>query len=156
MCEGKILPNLAAFDLENHALSAQSVLTQPGTKGLVVQFMTLDCKTCLNELAQMVERKSELDSKGVKVLVVDLMDALDPLKAALNRLGATNFPVIRDRTGAIVEAYKLGYAREDGEMSIEVPAAFFVGADGTVLKIARTAPDDFVGFAIGIIAGDKR
>ena len=148
---GKPLPHLAGFDLDGMARCAKTVLGT-SSKGIVVQFMTVYCKACKAELKELVAGRDTLTAAGVKVLVVDLLDEADQVEKMLDETGARLLPLIRDRTGAIVETLKLQVAQPGGGMSITVPLSLVADGNGVVKKIFRGQEEAFVRSILDVLA----
>ncbi|MBL6975462.1 MAG: TlpA family protein disulfide reductase [Deltaproteobacteria bacterium] len=141
---GKRLPRVAAFDMGNKVHSSDRIL-ESGVKGLVVQFMTTYCPPCKEEIRQLVKEKGRLDRAKVRVLIVDLLSGYGQLKKYVAESGASVFPVIRDRTGSIVDQFELRKKDPEGNgLTMLVPVSFVVDEKGILRRICRGAEDDYV------------
>lgn len=149
---GKVLPNIAALDSTGIAHSARSVLASDGGgNGLVLQFMTVDCPRCKDEIRELVAGKAALDAARVRVLVVNLMDEPERLGTTIKALGAEVFPVVRDRTGALVDLLKLQEPQPGGGVMISVPLSFVADRDGTLRRIYRGHTAGYVQEVLGAL-----
>jgi peroxiredoxin len=140
---GTPLPHLAALDSRNQPYSV-SMLLQGGARGVLVHFMTVDCKVCKEELKELDAGKALLDAAGVKVLVVDLGDPAERVDACVRELGVTTFPVIIDRTGSIVDRFALRRPLPGGGSETSVPLSFVVDGKGILVSILRKRVEDYV------------
>lgn len=154
---GERLPHIAALDDAGTPHSASGLLAgPPPASGLVVQFMTVDCKPCRAELEALVRDRHRLDAAGIRVLIVNLMDDPDRVASLIKALGADVFPVVRDRTGAIVESLDLAKPLAKGGTEIQVPLTFLVDARGILKRIVRRYHDGTIDDILGLLAGGGR
>ena len=69
-------------------------------------------------------------------------------------LGLQELPLIRDRTGAIVDSLDMSHPEPTGGKSMTVPVAIVTDATGKVVRILRGCQDDFAQTVIAIVSGN--
>ena len=93
--------------------------------GVVLSFFASWCVPCRKELPLINALVDEFNSKGVKVVIVDVKDDADAIGELLDELKVDKPIVLSDRYGKTAEKYQVR----------TLPVTFFIGADGKVKHI---------------------
>jgi len=115
--------------------------------GVVLQFTASWCPYCNDQAPALVKAHQEMRSKGVLFMAIDIYDdSDDDARAYANQHGIT-FPVIRNHSDAIAQAYRIS----------GVPQVVLVAPNGTVRKVLRgySPGHDFVREANAIAGGNR-
>jgi len=94
-------------------------------KGVIVSFFASWCVPCRQELPIMNALVGELRSKGITVVLVDVKESVDTVKALLRELQVDQPVVLTDGEGAISGKYEIRF----------LPTTFFIGADGKLKDV---------------------
>ena len=93
--------------------------------GIVLGFFASWCGGCRDELPLINSLVDELKVKGVKVVIVDVKEDFDTIRAFLAGLKVDKPIVLSDRDGKTAEKYGVLF----------LPVTFFIGADGKVKHV---------------------
>lgn len=92
------------------------------SRGVVLVFFATWCAVCKNELPIINSLVDELNSKGIKVVMVDIKEDFDEINEFLAGLKVDKPIVLSDRYGKVMEKYQIRF----------LPTTYFIGSDGTV------------------------
>lgn len=118
-------PNFSLQDSGGKDFYLSSVVGEEAkekSKGVVLCFFATWCAGCRNELPIINSLVDELNSKGIKVVMVDIKEDFDEINEFLAGLNVDKPIVLSDRYGKVMEKYQLRF----------LPTTYFIGADGTV------------------------
>jgi thiol-disulfide isomerase/thioredoxin len=94
-------------------------------KGLILSFFASWCIPCRNELPILNSLVDELQSKGVKVVIVNVKESLPVIKALLADLKVDKPRVLIDQNGNVSEQYGIRF----------LPVTFVIGPDRKIKHI---------------------
>jgi peroxiredoxin len=94
-------------------------------KGIILSFFASWCVPCRSELPLINSHVDELKGKGIRVVIVDIKEDFDTIRALLDELKVDKPIVLSDRYGKTAEAYGVRF----------LPATFFIGADGKIKHV---------------------
>jgi thiol-disulfide isomerase/thioredoxin len=121
-------PLFSLHDLTGKEFSLGDVVGAGSTKkgsGVIVSFFASWCPPCRIELPIMNSLVSELRSKGITVVLIDVKEDLETVKELLKELQVDQPIVLRDADGKTGEKYELRF----------LPTTFFIGADGKLKDV---------------------
>jgi peroxiredoxin len=93
--------------------------------GVILCFFASWCTGCRNELPLINSLVEEMKGKGLSVVLVDVKDDVDTMRAFLAALKVDKPVVLSDRNGKAGDKYQVRF----------LPITFFIGADGRVKDI---------------------
>ncbi len=93
--------------------------------GVMVSFFASWCIPCRIELPIMNSVAGEFRSKGITVVLIDVKEHPDTIKALLKELKVDQLIVLSDSDGKTGEKFGLRF----------LPTTFFIGADGNVKDV---------------------
>lgn len=93
--------------------------------GVILSFFASWCVPCRKELPIINALVDEFNSKGIKVIIVDVKEDVDAVGELLSELKVDKPIVLSDRYGKTAEKYQIR----------ALPVTFFIGADGKVKHI---------------------
>ena len=109
------------FNLSDYAGSTKK---EKGN-GVILSFFASWCAGCRNELPLINSLVDELTGKGIRVVIVDVKEDVDTIRALLAELKVDKPVVLMDRYGKAGDNYQVRF----------LPTTFFIGADGRVKDI---------------------
>ena len=102
----------------------------------VVFFWATWCPHCREQLEELTATKGkELEDKGIKILLVDIGESANEVRAHVNK-HKIPFPVAIDEESTVAEQYKL----------VGVPTFFFVDKNGIVRGVEHSLPENYEEF----------
>lgn len=93
--------------------------------GVILSFFASWCAGCRSELPLINSLVDELTGKGIRVVIVDVKEDVDTIRALLAELKVDKPVVLMDRYGKAGDNYQVRF----------LPTTFFIGADGRVKDI---------------------
>ena len=93
--------------------------------GVILSFFASWCIPCRNELPIINSLADELKSRGVKVVIVNVKESLETIKALLTNLKVDKPLVLSDQDGKVSEKYQVRF----------LPVTFFIGGDGKIRHV---------------------
>ena len=90
--------------------------------GVIVSFFASWCIPCRNELPLINALTERLNKRGIKVVLVDVKEDFETIRALLAELKVDKPVVLSDADGKTAEMYGVRF----------LPITFFIGADGSV------------------------
>jgi len=121
-------PLFSLHDVTGREFTLQDFVGASATKksnGVIISFFASWCPPCRQELPIMNALVSELRSKRITVVLIDVKEDLDTVKDLLKELQVDQPIVLRDTDGKTVEKYELRF----------LPTTFFIGADGKLKDV---------------------
>jgi len=109
------------FNLSDYAGSTKK---EKGN-GVILSFFASWCAGCRSELPLINSLVDELTGKGIRVVIVDVKEDVDTIRALLAELKVDKPVVLMDRYGKAGDNYQVRF----------LPTTFFIGADGRVKDI---------------------
>lgn len=100
---------------------------------VLLDFFRTDCDPCLKSMPELVELHNTYASRGLKVIVVALLEEEDGRKKLETYLAGKNFPflLVVDPTDFVAQRY-LG-------KTVSLPATFLIDKNGTLLQTKHDA-----------------
>ena len=121
-------PTFSLRDLDGNVFSlsnyAGAMKNEKGN-GVILGFFASWCTGCRNELPLINSLVDELSGNGIKVVIVDVKEDVDTIRALLAELKVDKAVVLMDRSGEAGDKYQVRF----------LPTTFFIGADGRVKDI---------------------
>lgn len=126
--EGKSAPD---FTLSTLKSSAVTMSEYRGEESALIFFWAIQCPHCREALEELNERAATLESKGVKVILVNVAEEKEDIEGYLKdqRIGLDTF---LDEDGAVARNYYL----------IGVPTFFLVDKTGIIKSADHSFPED--------------
>ncbi len=121
-------PTFSLRDLEGRDFYLSDVIwpkSKEKINGVILSFFASWCVACRKELPIINSLVDEFNSKGIKVVIVDVKEDIDAVGELLNELKVHKPVVLSDRYGKTAEKYQVR----------ALPMTFFIGADGKVKHI---------------------
>jgi len=109
------------FNLSDYAGSTKK---EKGN-GVILSFFASWCAGCRSELPLINSLVDELTGQGIRVVIVDVKEDVDTIRALLAELKVDKPVVLMDRYGKTGDNYQVRF----------LPTTFFIGADGRVKDI---------------------
>ena len=109
------------FNLSDYAGSTKK---EKGN-GVILSFFASWCAGCRSELPLINSLVDELTGQGIRVVIVDVKEDVDTIRALLAELKVDKPVVLMDRYGKAGDNYQVRF----------LPTTFFIGADGRVKDI---------------------
>ena len=148
---GQQAPWVAALDPDCNALSLGMLLEKHGTRGAVVQVWASWCKACVAELKELAAGQARLRKAGIGVLLVNVMDTPEGMEKVVHDLKLQGLPLIRDATGAVVDA--LGLSKDE---KLALPLSFAVNAKNVVKLVLHEKVGDYVARMLAALEHEPR
>lgn len=138
-----IAPDFQVVDLHGREIQ----LSKLRGCGVVLQFSASWCAYCNKQAQALVEAHRQTRSKGVLFMVINVKDDSDDDARAYAQEHGIIFPVIRNHSEAIADAYRVQ----------GLPQVAMIAPNGTLRKVllGYSSVDNFVREA-GAIAGGRR
>lgn len=121
-------PFFSLPDANQKELSLREIVgtgSKEKSSGVVLSFFASWCIQCRNELPVLNSLVDELNSKGIKVVIIGVRENFDRIESLLAELNVDKPVVLSDRQGSVTEAYQVRF----------LPTTFFIGSDGKVRDI---------------------
>ena len=90
------------------------------------------CPHCREELKYLNENSAQFETKGIKIILVDLGDNANQVKAYVKKNGI-KFDTFLDEQSSSADDYGI----------VGVPTFFFLDKDGTIQQVEHSLPDDY-------------
>jgi len=101
-------------------------------KNTILFFWATWCPHCRAQLQELTVQKSEIESKGIKVILVDIGEDAQQVKQYTERNKVTH-EVFLDENSEVADQYGL----------VGIPTFVFINKDGTVKGVEHAMPDDY-------------
>lgn len=101
-------------------------------KPAVVFFWATWCPHCREQLEEMNSRHSELEQKGIKLVVIDIAEDSEVVRKYLSKR-IISLQILMDHTGELAQTYSI----------IGVPTYFLINPQGTVKSMDHSLPPDY-------------
>jgi peroxiredoxin len=124
-----VAPSFSLRDLKGRDFNLSDVVgpkSKGKATGVILSFFATWCAECRNELPLINSLVDELRGKGIEVVIVDVKEDVDSIKALLSELKVEKPIVLSDRYGKTAEKYGVRF----------LPVTFFLGADARVKHIS--------------------
>ncbi len=121
-------PTFSLRDMEERDFYLSDVVgpkSKEKASGVVLSFFASWCVPCRKELPLINALVDDFNSKGIKVVIVDVKEDVDVIGELLDELKVDKPIVLSDRYGKTAEAYQVR----------ALPVTFFIGADGKVKHV---------------------
>lgn len=126
---GKQAPEFTLARLKGEASNFTNA--RAGKKAVIIFWATW-CPHCHEELARLSKTIGEIEQKGIKILLVDVGETKEEVKAYFDNKGY-DFNSFLDEENALQEPYAI----------VGVPTVVFVNEQGIVKSVLHDFPDDF-------------
>ena len=123
-----VAPAFSLRDIAGKEFSLGDVVgeTKKGNgKGIILSFFASWCVPCRTELPLINSRVDEFKKKGITVVLVNVKEDIDTIRALLAELKVDKPIVLSDRHGSAAEKFGVR----------ALPSTYFIGADGRVKLI---------------------
>jgi len=123
-----IAPAFSLQDISGKEFSLGDVVgeTKKGNgRGVILSFFASWCVPCRSELPLINSHVDEFKKKGITVVIVNLKEDIDTIRALLDELKVDKPIVLSDRHGSAAEKFGVR----------ALPSTYFIGADGRVRLI---------------------
>jgi len=123
-----------AQDFTLRSLSGEEVNFEEFRSGqpAILFFWATWCPHCRTELRELADRKSDLEGKGVKLVLIDLEENEDTIRSYLER-NNIEIDVLLDENSAVAGQYSI----------MGVPTYFLIDAEGIVRAVEHVFPESF-------------
>ncbi|WP_010650734.1 thiol-disulfide oxidoreductase ResA [Oceanobacillus massiliensis] len=125
---GDKAPDFQLKQINNNNEAESIQLSDLEGKGVMLNFWATWCKPCKSEMPYMQELYPEYKEKGIEIVAVSLDSTELVVDRFIDEYGLT-FPTPHDKTGEIVDLYKVG----------PIPSTFFINPDGEIEEVVNGA-----------------
>lgn len=122
----------ADFTLLSTAGKEMSLAEARGDQSAILLFWATWCPHCREQLSHLASMSAEFESKGIKVLLVDVGEGPGQVQAFLEK-HSIPYPAFLDQDSKISELYEI----------IGVPTFFFINKTGIVKTVVHAFPEDY-------------
>jgi len=126
------------FELETLTKQSRSFTAERNKDPAIVFFWATWCPHCREQLAELNEQKEELSKNRVKLILVDLGERKDAVKAYMERNGL-DLDVFLDYESEVSEKYAV----------LGVPTFYFIDKDGIVQAVEHSLPENYLEIVLG-------
>lgn len=126
---GKAAPD---FKLETLKGGEQTLAQLRDGKPAILFFWATWCPHCRVQLKELAARKSEIELRGIKVVLVDEGETVDTIRAYFQR-NKIDFEVFLDKMGTAGEDYGIA----------GIPTFFLIDRSGTVRSVEHSIPQNY-------------
>lgn len=125
---GEVAPNFQLTKIDGSPVSVSDLRGHPA----VLIFWTAWCPVCKEEAPHFNELAASYESKGVRVLGINIQDSEARTKAGIKDFGI-HYPVARDANANVAKLYKV----------TGTPTVIFLDRNGVVSYTANELPADY-------------
>ena len=120
------------FTLDTLKMKSVNLTKYRDGKSAIVFFWATWCPHCREALKELNKSASQLEGKGIKLILVDLGESASEVREHLAR-NNVNFDVFLDKESSLSEPYGI----------IGVPTFYFLDDKGTVKAVEHSIPDNY-------------
>ncbi len=125
---GDIAPDFSLTKLDGGSIASKDLEGKPA----VLVFWTAWCPVCKEEAPHINQMASEFESKGVKVVGINIGEGEARVKEAIKDFGI-QYPVVRDADTSVARTYRV----------IGTPTIVFLDKKGSVQYFGNELPKDY-------------
>jgi peroxiredoxin len=127
------------FTLSTLSGQEQNMAAYRNGRPAIIFFWATWCPHCRTQLKELAQQRSDIEGKGIKLILVDVGESLQEVKDYVQAQGISS-DVFLDEASQVAEEYRI----------VGVPTFFFVDQDGMVTDVRNYLPQGYQEILLGL------